>query len=480
MNYEFVSRTLLAIALTSAAALAQPSDLCDIQPAARGVGRVEIDARTGRVTGQTRFARTSAAEIVIRNKNPFRYTYKLDVKEEVVPEAGLAAFLPFISPFQLDPPAEEKESGDVAADANDCPDIKPLSDAYDRLGKTRDELEENIKKAGEALKGQATSFKVEKDTLESPGSECGALVAAATKAKADLTAFLPTEDLESIEKAIDALQAEAKLQQIAVKSYRKAHTSCPSTITDPLADRAELLADSAPSKMRENLQKLKQAKQTLADALTQINRVLAAGPMAFTEYIPAGEYDDATTVTVTLERKDMLVTDAKFEPVATRKARFGGPAWFTIAGGAAGSTIDRNSYQRIQGFPVDREGSQIGTELAPIVGEKEASTSRVTPLLMLHGRLLDSRALLPVSLQFSFGVSAKTDNVGTDIEYLIGPSAGFLDNKLFLTVGAYGGRVQTLQGNLYVGAKVPETLTEIPIRKDLKWQLGFGVTYKIK
>lgn len=472
----------LGTALHVTAALAALGDdtPCFVPPPTDGVGRVIIDARNGRITGQRRFARTQVAEIVIVNKNPFRYTYTVDVEEEAVPEAGLTAFLELITLPGMTEEPEAPDTGAAAADANKCPNIAALEPTHRRLSSDRDAVASAIEAAASILKAEAAAYEEDRRRLEAPSADCKTLVTVAEAAQTRIAASIAKVDIAALTKRVDELQAAAKAQMQMIQTYRSSNPNCPVESTGALMDRAELLSEGVPAAMRENIGKLQKTRDALAGALARIRTVLGQGSTAFTHFISAGDYDEATTVTATLTRKDALIADAEDEPVATTRLRFGGPAWFSLAGGVAGSTIDRLTYQRIQGLPVNADGSPAGTELTTVIGEGEASSSRVTPLLMLHGRLMDSAARWPVSVQMSVGLSAKADNVGTDVEYLVGPSIGLLDNKLFITVGAYGGRVQSLQGNLHVGAEVPAELAEIPVRKDLVWQLGFGVTYKIK
>jgi hypothetical protein len=80
-------------------------------------------------------------------------------------------------------------------------------------------------------------------------------------------------------------------------------------------------------------------------------------------------------------------------------------------------------------------------------------------------------------LYVSLGITSKNDKQCTDVEYLVGPSLGLLEHRLFFTAGAYAGKKQALEGNLYPGAPVPSSLAEIPVRKDWRWSIGFAISY---
>ncbi|HEV7241081.1 MAG TPA: hypothetical protein VGQ36_17730 [Thermoanaerobaculia bacterium] len=478
--FRTVRASLILFVLIASTASAQTSP-CPVLAAAKGIARITIDARTGQVDGSKHFKRTQNAEVVIINKNPFRYVYRVDVKEERIAEPGLAAFLPFVAPIQLPEipkPAATPQSGADIADV--CSKLTELKARDEQLGSDRETIMTNLSTAEAAIKTATDQYNLAKKTLESPDEVCTTLFTTATDIEATLRPFSKAVELSAIEKVVDKIEKDATKQLEELTAFKKAKPDCLSAdLFARMKERAELYSTAVPAKMREALAKLKQSKQTLDTALKDIQAVLAKGTLAFTQIISIGEYDEATTVTVNLDRKDKITAGAEFEDVATPKLSFGGPAWFTLAGGAAGSAIDRAQFVRVQGFAQKSDGT-LETDLSTLVGEKENSSSRITPIVMLHGRIYDARAFMPVTIQLSLGLSAKNDNLGTDIEYLVGPSIGLLDNKLFFTAGLYGGRTQKLQGNLTVGTKVPASLTEIPVRKDLEWKAGFALTYKIK
>lgn len=476
MFNRIVTCIILIYVIVIPVATAQPASPCSVTTPANGVSRITVDARTGQIIGAKHYVRTAPAEIVVINKNPFRYSYKLDVEEELIAEPGLDAFLPIISSFTLDETEDEdgQPNNDLGASAAACPEanLKPLRDEHMELGAERTRIENAIEDANRTIKG----YQADRQTLASPNAVCETLYPAATRLQTSLTAFTTSLDLARLEKDADVLEMRGKRQ---LQKVRELSATCAANELDAFADRAELLAASVAATLRKNIATLKQAKQALEEALRRINDVLAIGPTGFTQYVAIGEYDLPTEVTLTFRRKDDLTEGADFAEMGTRTFSFGGPARFTLGVGVGGTTIERTQYERIQGYAVGRDGS-ISDELTTVIGETESSGSRVTPLLMLHGRLWDARAFWPATVQFSVGVSAKADNVGTHIEYLVGPSIGLLDDRLFITAGAYGGGVQTLQGNLHVGEEVPDSLTEIPVRKELVWKFGVGLTYKLR
>ena len=98
-------------------------------------------------------------------------------------------------------------------------------------------------------------------------------------------------------------------------------------------------------------------------------------------------------------------------------------------------------------------------------------------MLFLNSRLYDYEK---GSLFFTLGVTAKHDN-NVDIEYLVGPSVSFLNDRALFTFGAYGGLSQNLVDNVRVGDALPASLgSDITFyRKSLNWKPGFSFSYSI-
>lgn len=147
----------------------------------------------------------------------------------------------------------------------------------------------------------------------------------------------------------------------------------------------------------------------------------------------------------------------------------------TVSAGLAGSPMKKAQYNAVTTTVKDANGQSTTTNTVGI----QSNSPRLLPMIQLNADLFDfSSRRLPVSLNASLGLTGKVDNQGTDVEFLLGPSLGFLGNQLFVTVGAYGGRQQVLQGGLSAGSIIPSTT--VPVAKNLQWGLGWSLTWKIK
>ncbi len=477
----------ILIAVSSMPAWANEASFCEIPPQQAGVSRITIDASTGRVTGASKYRLRDEAEILVFNKNPFVYSYKLDVHATTIEEPNIATFLGFVAPSitleEPKPPAGDHATSlipraSVPKNVDcDTTELDRLQKIYDTLGTTRETLEADIKKLAAEHNNTAAAFTEAQTVLNNPHGTCAALVTTSTVIRKTLDAFKP--DYEAVEKRIASIEARAQILLEDINSYEALHPLCKSKV-DPFRDRAELLSKSAPDTWRANLTKLKVAKEKLDTAAKTVGDVLDQGASAFIETYSVGSFTQPTNVAIKLSRKE-VASKADFAPIVDRTVNFGGQARFSIGIGLASSAIDRTQYTRVQGFANDRLGNPVLQDNQPlfttVVGTTERSSSRVSPMLMMHGRVIDWSV---ASLQLSLGLTAKNDNKGLDVEYLVGPTLGLIEDRLFFTVGAYAGRVQHLEGNLFVGAAVPKDLAEIPVRKDLNWHLGFALTFKAR
>jgi len=122
----------------------------------------------------------------------------------------------------------------------------------------------------------------------------------------------------------------------------------------------------------------------------------------------------------------------------------------------------------------------VDKELVPVVGLKRSETRTAAPGLLLNTRLWRFSESSPVQSAFvTVGVTAKADN-GADVDYILGLSAGLLGDRVIITGSLYFNRRQDLAGDLYLGAKVPDDFTTIPVTKSYERGFGLFVTYKIR
>lgn len=147
---------------------------------------------------------------------------------------------------------------------------------------------------------------------------------------------------------------------------------------------------------------------------------------------------------------------------------------FMLSGGMVFSPLPRRTFKPVKGFVVDAQGNPTGNGDATVIGFDQNSPRRLFPMLFLNSRVLDYER---GSLFFSLGITAKHDD-NVDLEYLIGPSVSFLNDRALFTFGAYGGLTQNLVSDVRVGDALPDSLGDAKFfRKSLTWKPGFSFSY---
>lgn len=163
----------------------------------------------------------------------------------------------------------------------------------------------------------------------------------------------------------------------------------------------------------------------------------------------------------------------------SRTFSFGAGPRFVLAGGIVVSPLPQITFSTSANPAASGSGSTVP---ANIIINQQKSSTRVLPIGMLHGRLWDQlpfKAWMSCFPNYlSFGVTAKSsDNKGTNIEYLFGPSWAFAQRQLFLTAGAYAGQQQRLGGSLSVGQATSLSAANLPISQTTVWKVGFAITW---
>ena len=150
---------------------------------------------------------------------------------------------------------------------------------------------------------------------------------------------------------------------------------------------------------------------------------------------------------------------------------------FEIGVGMAYSKVEKQKFQVVSGFVRDRSGNLTnGETFADVVGFSEETDHRLTPIALLHTRLTNNPKY---NLYFSLGITGSRDQLGTNIEYLIGPSVNITDN-IFITAGAFAARQHKLAGDdLFVDAGVPDGFDSIPVQSRYRWKPGISFSYRL-
>jgi hypothetical protein len=489
-----VALALVFLSCSWSQAFAQaPADpvaaLCTPPAAGPGVFLYTIDLADKSTIGRRRYQPGDQVQIDLINKNPFRYDYNIKIEEKEIPEPALAAFFKV---FNTSPTAAllaaVGKPGDKsrASDDLDCSEgLKVLDQLRTQYAGLKTQAEE-ITKLFKDLKDVADIEKLQKD------QSCKDLVRAAS----DIRDLIQDAFDES---KPDSLGAKLKKFDADLKEYEKAIEKAPSigefkeevkTCRPPVPDLAlaefKVLLESVDSRQDKGLLKVasdfdaaaKEAKTTakgIADVLKS--------PQGFYDIRFVGDYDTPTEVTVKVERKEKK-SGADFSAYLETKLHFGGRQRFALAAGVAFSRLGQTTYKAVQGFELSSDGSQAtGSDGKPIqtrvVGVDEDSNWRATPLILLHARFKEGCGLIS-GFHASFGFAGNTANNGVNLEYFLGPSISFAEERFFLTLGAYNGRTEKLQKGFFVGRGLPTAITDVPVTRGRSWGLGLAVTVRFQ
>ena len=133
-----------------------------------------------------------------------------------------------------------------------------------------------------------------------------------------------------------------------------------------------------------------------------------------------------------------------------------------LAAGAAFSMLDQTDFGAVQGVERKKDGEPVLTadnklNLTRVVGTKDEADQRVTPMIALHTRIAEGHGYIS-GYHVTFGFAGNVANNGVNLEYLTGLSFSFAEERFFLTLGAYNGRVEKLQDGFYKGLALPATV----------------------
>lgn len=501
---------LLGVQAQAGAQDPNPADkLCTIPPPPNGVFQYIIDLTDGSTQGKNRYKVEDEVEIVFENKNPFLFDYRFTIKEEALPEPDLATFFRL---FNTSPSAAlvaaipNTSVSDASLDIElDCQEVlsaevQKLTSQEDKLLKAQEALKtqsEEIAKVFSELKGE---IDVQEKKLQDTATPCRPLVEAASAivAAVDKRFGAAAQDnlgqkVTQFEKGVAELAKSIEQQSASIDDARKLlkEADCPRTIIQErlggFATTLELLEKNLDSKdpkgLRKTLADFQTAAKEAQDKAKGISEVLLR-EQNFRETRQVGNYDEITIVTITMERKKKEETAFPATPyLEPKKLRFGGRQRFALAAGAAFSPLDQIQHGIVQGVELNEQGEVVLVNGMPnftrVVGVSEDSGQRVSPLILLHTRLFEGSSWNS-GYHFSFGFAGNTANNGLELEYLIGPSISFAEERFFLTFGLYNGRTEELRQGFFIGKPVPALITSAPVVKARDWDFGFAASFKFR
>jgi hypothetical protein len=502
---------LLGVQAQAEAQVANPADTLCTSPAPPGVLQYVINLVTGSGQGSNRYKTQDDVEIVFENKNPFLFDYQFKIKEEALPEPGLESFFKLFSASTTPalaalPSATARGISDASENLEfDCQqalqseEVKKLSSQEKQLLEDYASLTAQTKEISKIFNELKGEIDVQEKKLRDPAAACPSVVGAASQIVAAIQKrFDPAasgnlnERITQLEKGLAELAKSIERQSLSIDAAHeilKGSECSRATIQKAVGGfetTLDLLKKSLDSKdpkgLRQALPDFQTAAKEAQDKAKGISEVLQSS-QNFRETRQVGNYDEITLVTITVDRKKKDETAFPSSPYIVKKLRFGGRQRFVLAAGAAFSSLDQIHHGIVQGVELDANGDVVLVNGAPnvtrVVGIEEESSQRVSPLIMLHTRLFEGSSWNS-GYHFSFGFAGSTANNGIELEYLIGPSLSFAEERFFLTFGLYNGRTEELRKGFFIGRQVPALITSAPIVKGRDWDFGFAASFKFR
>jgi hypothetical protein len=510
-------------------------------PAASDQSVLYLDARNGNlkkndqlVKSTQRFNKGEQFTVVVDNKNPYLNTYTYSSTTTPVAESALSIFVSAITgnlgdlgqpPTAQPTPTTTKENADklknpapgVMASAPAC---QPAVDLTAKLISDTNkaiQFSESLKVALESEKDKSTRLTGTYNDARLPFfsvNQPRSVLCAASNHLVDVVNHgidkgtgiplggdkspAPGVDpvaLDQIKDGIDSLKQAAETFKKRAQVIREAFPNCLNVAADDSQlirehlREAEESADKLLANVTNYQQVLDQIRKDLnaaSEARKAVQTVLS-NQFAFYEMHKEGGFEETNKVDIQLTvtpRQNVAEAQAVAGSPFKAQFTFGGAPFFSISGGLIFSPLRKREFVRLQGFERDQQGNLVlvngKPNLTTVIGQKENSSMRITPAIFLNGRLSSpTRSQTIDGVYMSLGITAKNDNKGTDVEFLVGPSVSMFDHAMFFTAGGYAGRQQKLVGNLFEGFAVPATVTDLPIQKNYRWNFGFALSYRI-
>jgi hypothetical protein len=342
----------------------------------------------------------------------------------------------------------------LAPAGDQCPpgDLQKLMDLSDQL-KT------DYEQAAAKAKVLETSYKAyekfvlatDKDFLGS-ASDCETIcmqgndLLPALSSLTDLTGF--KDQLAKLQKDADSLGKD-------IASYKQANPNCSASELKDIEKNAND-ATAAGKAAQATVSELDKAKPAIELLSQRIAKTLADDDSFSSVQYPYTQ-GEPTGVQINLFRKNLREEGAKEKQVGQVQLTVG-QSRFSLSAGVGFSTI--------QDVTIVKQGDKFAEE-----NKSDLRPSLTTMLNAQLGKGPWSRSTWGISTGL---VLTSRDNT-TEVEYIVGPNFGLLDNRFFIVLGYHAARVQSLRSS-----DIPADTTDIPVVKVWKSGAMLAFTYKIR
>jgi hypothetical protein len=430
---------------------------------------VEVDANTGAVlNGATSFSEGDKVQVIISRMNPYKYDYESQIKSAPLDISIVSSFLGLIpgadalsSLFGGQLTKLDKNNNSVMANgrsvaliANQCP-----PDQLQTLIERSNQLKTDYEQAAATAKALESPYKAyekfvlatDKDFLGST-SECEAICVQGS----DLLPVLSNlTDLAGFKDQLTKLQKDADTLGKDIASYKQANPACSAPEITAIENNVKA-ATAAGKDAQTRVAELDKAKPAIELLGQRITKTLTDNDSFSVVHYPYTQ-GEPTGVQITLFRKNLREDGAKEKQVGQVQLTVG-QSRFSLSAGIGFSTI--------QDVTIVKQGDKFA--------EENKSDLRPSLTTMLNAQL--HKGYWPRSTWgISTGLVLTTRDNTTEVEYIVGPNLGLLDNRFFIVLGYHAARVQSLRSK-----DIPADSQEIPVVKVWKSGAMLAFTYKIR
>lgn len=452
-----------------------------------GVTRVTVDANTALVTGDSLYPDKTRLQVVLVNKNPFKFRYTTVETRTFLDAAIVNDFMKGI-PGWGDDVAKMVGLGPADAScteptlATDLDSLKALLLGSNGPDASSERIRATLAKHKAAVDGAKKSY----DAFFA-ATAVDPIPALQVCRQADqLRPLLPSIDLGPVEKDVAGLRASLDKVASTVESSADAFSKKAAALADKTMAAA---CQGAAADMKTKLKALQTAVGTYEAAVKDLKPTLTSfddmaklidssqHENAYNEIRSTVSVRRATAVDLVITKKNLRIQGQPDETLPRVRFEIGESRLFTSAGFGFGVARDRKIHRQ-------SDANEKG-ELINRFGYERNDLLKAGAVVLLNATLGDLKKK-PFGATTSFGLSTgivvTPRSEDTELAYLGGVFWGWMD-QFFLNVSFHAARVPKLSesSGFEIGDIVPDKLPDpLPLEKGFRPGLMLSVTYRMR
>jgi hypothetical protein len=448
----------------------------ELEPAERGTKSFTIDPITKKTVTSSSFWFYPNLSVRVININPYLYEYEVKVTPTAVTESAPLAFfrliigalptsvgggqqLDFVNPPPPHPACTNPDNGTLAQLLERS---KVLSE---RVGKIDADLT--------TLRNLQDTSAQRLTVIRNPK---------ATSADVQRAALELYDAIGDHAQGADVVMTEGATLRDDIARF----TDTPCTDATPELRMNRKRLSDARGRLKEAVESLGMAKvqESAASSRLQLARPLTE-PESFHREVIVDGRTGSKDVAVEVKRRPIPAepprADAPERPwtsVVTAHTNIGIPKLFSLSGGLATFASDARTFAATRRYTGDITGPDT---VATVISEASVDRRRLVPMAVLGAKLpiphnVTSPILTGVGLDFGITVGKEAT---TFLEYFVGASVHFFDDRVFLAYGEYAAKEQSLADGLALGDRIPGAQTTVPTVSRTRWHDSWMLGIKL-